>query len=97
MTTSLTAMVSGAYQWETVTMTPSDPTPRRTRSESMLAFSIMFFCIALLCLMLGWADGVRHDKAYFHIPQTGSFLVATGVLAGLGVIFLVWSRGAKRS
>lgn len=45
--------------------------------------------------MLGWADGVRHDRAYLHIPETGGFLVATAVLAGLGVLFLVWSRAGK--
>lgn len=78
-------------------MTPSDPTPRQTRGESMLAFSIMFFCVALLCLLLGWADGVRHNKTYLHIPETGSWLVATAVLAALGVVFLVWSRAGKRS
>jgi putative Mn2+ efflux pump MntP len=63
----------------------------------MLAFAIMFFCIAFLCFMLGWADGVRHDKTYLHIPETGGFLVATAVLAALGVIFLVGSRAGKRS
>jgi hypothetical protein len=47
--------------------------------------------------MLGWADGVRHDRAYLHIPETGSWLVATAVLAALGVAFLVWSRASKRS
>jgi hypothetical protein len=78
-------------------MTPSDPTPRRTRGESLLAFSVMFFCAALLCFMLGWADGVRHDRAYLHIPETGSWLVATAALGCLGVLFLIWSRGAKRS
>lgn len=62
----------------------------------MLAFSIMFFCCALLCFMLGWADGVRHDKTYLHIPETGSFLVATAVLVALGVVFFVWSRSTKR-
>ena len=55
----------------------------------------MFFCVALLCLMLGWADGVRHDKAYLHIPETGSFLVAAAVLGALGVLFLLWSRAGK--
>ncbi len=63
----------------------------------MLAFSIMFFSVALLCLMLGWADGVRHDKTYLHIPETGSWLVATAIMAGLGVVFLLWSKAAKRS
>ncbi len=63
----------------------------------MLAFSIMFFCLALLCLMLGWADGVRHDRSYLHIPETGSWLVATAILAALGVLLLVWSRVGKRS
>lgn len=77
-------------------MTPSDPTPRQTRGESLLAFSIMFFCVALLCLLLGWADGVRHDRTYLHVPETGSWLVATAILGGLGVICLVWSRARKR-
>lgn len=78
-------------------MTPKDPTLAKSRSESMLAFSVMFFALALLCLLLGWADGVRHDKTYLHIPETGSFLVATAILAVLGVLFLVWSRRGKRS
>lgn len=78
-------------------MTPYDPTPRQTKGESMLAFAIMFFSVALLCLMLGWADGVRHNRSYLHIPETGSWLVATAILAALGVILLVWSRVAKRS
>jgi hypothetical protein len=56
----------------------------------------MFFCIGLLTFMLGWADGVRHDKTYLHIPETGSFLIATAVLLVLGIVFLVWSRLAKR-
>lgn len=77
-------------------MTPSDPTPRNSRRESKLAFSIMFFSVALLCLLLGWADGVRHDKTYLHIPETGGWLIATAVLAALGVLFLVWSRSPKR-
>jgi hypothetical protein len=63
----------------------------------MRAFSIMFFAIALLCFLLGWADGVRHDKSYLHIPQTGSFLVATAVLVAVGVVFLISARGSRRS
>ncbi len=62
----------------------------------MLAFSIMFFSVALLCFLLGWADGVRHDKTFLHIPQTGSFLVATAILGAIGVAFLIWSRATKR-
>ena len=62
----------------------------------MLAFSIMFFSVALLCLMLGWANGVRHDKTYLHIPETGGWLVATVILAALGTVFLLWSNRAKR-
>jgi hypothetical protein len=63
----------------------------------MLAFSIMFFAGALLCFLLGWADGVRHDRTYLHIPATGSWLVATAILGALGVILLVRSRTGKRS
>jgi hypothetical protein len=63
----------------------------------MLAFSIMFFGGALLCFLLGWADGVRRDKTFLHIPESGSFLVAAAILAALGIVFLVWSRSAKRS
>ena len=62
----------------------------------MLAFSIMFFSGALLCFLLGWADGVRHGKAFLHIPQTGSFLVATAGFAVLGIVFLARSRPTKR-
>ena len=62
----------------------------------MLAFSIMFFSGALLCFLLGWADGVRHDRTYLHIPETGSWLVATAILGALGVIFFSWSRAMKR-
>jgi putative Mn2+ efflux pump MntP len=62
----------------------------------MLAFSIMFFAGALLCFLLGWADGVRRDKTFLHIPETGSFLVAAAILGALGVAFLVWSRRPKR-
>ena len=62
----------------------------------MLAFSIMFFSGALLCFLLGWADGVRHGRTYLHIPETGSWLVATAILIALGVAFFVRSRATKR-
>lgn len=78
-------------------MKPPNLTPRQTRGESALAFSIIFFFLGLLCFLLGWADGVRHDRTYFHIPETGSWLVATAVLAALGLLFFAWSRSAKRS
>jgi len=63
----------------------------------MLAFSIMFFAGAVLCFLLGWADGVRHGKTFLHIPETGSFLVATAVFAALGIVFLVRARASRRS
>jgi hypothetical protein len=78
-------------------MNPSDPTPRQTRGESALAFSIILFFLALLCFLLGWADGVRHDRTYLHIPETGSWLVATVILAGLGIVCLVWAKNPRRS
>ena len=62
----------------------------------MLAFSIMFFAGALLCFLLGWADGVRHGKTFLHIPQTGSFLVATAIFAALGIVFLARARATRR-
>ena len=62
----------------------------------MLAFSIMFFAGALLCFLLGWADGVRRDKTFLHIPETGSFLVATVVFVALGIVFLARSRASHR-
>jgi len=77
-------------------MNPSDPTPRQSRRESTVACSIIFFAVALLCFLLGWADGVRHDRAYLHIPETGGWLVATAILGGLGVLCLLLSRGMKR-
>lgn len=78
-------------------MTPTDPTPRQSRRDSTVAFSIIFFAVALLCFLLGWADGVRHDRTYLHIPETGSWLVATAILGGLGVVLFVLSRGMKRN
>ncbi len=77
-------------------MTPSNPTPLSKRRDSAVAFSIMFFAVAVLCLLLGWANGVRHDTTYLHIPESGSWLVAAAILGGLGVLFLLWSRGMKR-
>jgi hypothetical protein len=56
----------------------------------------MFFAIGFLCLMLGWADGVRKDTTYLHIPESGGWLVATGILFLIGLLLLVWSRAAKR-
>lgn len=77
-------------------MTPSNPNAQSKRRDSVLAFSIIFFAVALLCFLLGWANGVRHDTAYLHIPETGSWLVASAILGGIGVFFLLWSRGMKR-
>lgn len=94
-TNDLTGRVPGAYESHAI-MSPSDPTPRPVRGESALAFSIMFFAVALLCLMLGWADGVRHGRTYLHIPETGGWLIATGILAVTGVALLVWSRSSRR-
>lgn len=78
-------------------MSNSDPTPAPAKGDSRLAVSIMFFAVALLFFMLGWADGVRHDRSFLHIPETGSWLVATAIMLGLGVAFLVWARSVKRS
>lgn len=76
-------------------MTPSDPGTSSKR-DSFLAFSIMFFSVALLCLLLGWAEGVRKDTTYLHIPQSGGWLIATGILAVCGFLLLIWSRATKR-
>lgn len=78
-------------------MSNSDPTPIPAKGDSRLAVSIMFFAIAVLFFMLGWADGVRHDRSYLHIPETGGWLVATVIMLVFGVAFLVWARSAKRS
>ena len=77
-------------------MTPSDPNSARPRGDSALAFSVIFFSVALLCLLLGWAQGVRKDTTYFHIPENGSWLLATGILAGIGLLLLIWSRLGRR-
>jgi putative Mn2+ efflux pump MntP len=77
-------------------MTPSDPNNPRTRGDSALAFSVIFFSVALLCLLLGWAQGVRKDTTYLHIPENGSWLLATGILVAIGLLFLVWSRLGRR-
>ena len=77
-------------------MTPSDQGTSSKR-DSILAFSIMFFSVALLCLLLGWAEGVRKDTTYLHIPENGGWLIATGILAACGFFLLIWSRATKRS
>ncbi|HEX3817805.1 MAG TPA: hypothetical protein VHW03_05915 [Chthoniobacterales bacterium] len=78
-------------------MTPTDPNAPPAPGESPLAFSIIFFCLALLTLMLGWAQGVRKDTTVMGIPESSHWLIATAILAGIGVIFFIWSRVAKRS
>jgi hypothetical protein len=77
-------------------MTAPDQQSNDKPGDSRLAFSIMFFAIGFLCLMLGWADGVRKDTTYLHIPESGGWLVATGILFLIGLLLLVWSRAAKR-
>jgi amino acid transporter len=88
---------AGRATCEFSAMTPSDPSTRERRADSALAVSIMFFGVTLLCLLLGWAEGVRRGTRYLHIPETGGWLVAAAVLGAIGAVFLVWSRGAKRS
>ncbi len=78
-------------------MTPTDPHATPARGDTPLAFSIIFFCLALLTLLLGAGQGVRKDTTYLHIPESGHWLIATAILAGIGVIFFIWSRVAKRS
>lgn len=56
----------------------------------------MFFAVAILCFLLGWADGVRHGQHYLHLPVTGGWAIATAILAGLGVLFFIWSRSSRR-
>lgn len=76
-------------------MTPTDPNHHGRGRDSALAFSIIFFAVAVLCFLLGWAQGVRKDTTYLHIPETGSWLLATAIFAGVGVLFLLWSRGRR--
>jgi hypothetical protein len=78
-------------------MSNSDPTPTAAKGDSRLAVSIMFFAIAVLFFLLGWADGVRHDRSYLHIPETAGWLVASAIMLAFGVAFLLWARSAKRS
>ncbi len=70
-------------------MNPSDEsTPR----DNARAFSIMFFATALLFAMLGWAEGIRTDTRYLHIPETAGWMIAAVVMIVLGVFFLARSR-----
>jgi hypothetical protein len=78
-------------------MTPSNLTPRPSRRETVLACSIIFFSLAILCFLLGWAEGVHHGRAYLQIPKTGGWLIGAAILGGLGVLCFLGSRGAKRS
>jgi Zn-dependent protease with chaperone function len=77
-------------------MTAPDQETHGKPGDSPLAFSIMFFAVALLCLLLGWAEGVRKDTTFLHIPESGGWLTATGALFLIGLILLVWSRARKR-
>lgn len=77
-------------------MTPTDPSHPVQRGDNTRAIGIMFFAVALLCLLLGWAQGVRKDTAFLHIPESGAWLVATVILAAFGVLFLFWSRALRR-
>lgn len=77
-------------------MTAPDQNTGAKRGDSPLAFSIMFFAVAFLCLMLGWAEGVRKDTTFLHIPENGGWLIATAILFVLGLALLIWSRAAKR-
>ena len=82
---------------KSMAMNLPDPTPRSSRHDNVVACSIIFFAVALLCFMLGWADGVRHRHTILHIPETGAWLVTALVLAVLGVVFLIWAGRVKRS
>jgi len=66
-------------------------------SDTRLACGIIFFFIALLCILLGWADGVRHGHAYLHFPTSGGWAVAAAIIAAIGIAFFLWSRATKRS
>jgi len=55
----------------------------------------MFFFGALLCFSLSWADGVRHHQGYLHFPHTGGLALASLVLFGIGVLFIVWARKSR--
>jgi hypothetical protein len=74
-----------------------DLTPSSSSSDTRLACSIIFFFIAMLCILLGWADGVRHGHDYLHFPTFGGWPIAAAIMAGIGVCFLLWSRTTKRS
>ena len=78
-------------------MTSLDQNARSGQGDSRLAFSIMFFAIALLCLLLGWAEGVRHGTTFMHIPENRLALISAAVLGALGFLFLIWSRLGRRS
>lgn len=79
-------------------MTPTDHhTIYNTRRDNITACSIISFCVGWLCLMLGWAQGVRKDTTFLGIPETRSWLIATAVFVVLGILFFLWSRAVKRS
>jgi len=82
---------------QTLAMTSTNLSPSSSRREAVLACSIIFFFLAMLCILLGWADGVRHGHAYLRFPTTGGWVIGAAVMAVLGILFLLWSRATKRS
>ncbi|HEY1771286.1 MAG TPA: hypothetical protein VGG02_13625 [Chthoniobacterales bacterium] len=73
-------------------MKSSNPEARAARREFTLAGSVVCFCGALLCFMLGWAQGVRHDTRYLHIPQNAGWVLAAAIFAGIGLLCLAFAR-----
>jgi hypothetical protein len=57
----------------------------------------MFFALALLTFMLGWADGVRHARGYLQVPGFHGWLITAIVLAALGFLLLILSIAGRRS
>jgi hypothetical protein len=76
-------------------MNPSKIEARAARRESTLAGSVIFACAALLCLLLGWAQGVRHDTRYLHVPESAGWVLAAAVFAGIALLCLAFARANR--
>ena len=69
--------------------TPEEPSRQRTASmspEAIIGLGITVAWLGLLCVMLGWAQWLRHvpSAAWIWLPLGGVLMIAGGLAAFIG-------------